>query len=98
MNENLNNLIKALAENDELQEKLKNAESLEQVYEVALTIESGYTFEEFKDAMISLKVAPEEEEISDDDLEKVAGGKKYYEYEKSDIGETLLSYLTLGIG
>ena len=96
MNENLKQVLSKVEEMPEVQEKLKNAESLEAVYEILQSVQSGYTLDEFKAAMKGLKEA-NTEELSDEDLDGVAGGATHG-YTVSDIGETIVSYLTLGIG
>lgn len=96
MNENLKQVLSKVGEMPEIQEKLKNAGSLDEVYEIMQSVQSGYTLDEFKAAMTELKEA-KTEELSDEDLEGVAGGS-YHGYSPEDIGKTVITYLTLGIG
>lgn len=96
MNEKLKQVLSKVGEMPEIQEKLKNAKSLDEVYEIVQSVQSGYTLDEFKAAMTELKEA-KTEELSDEDLDSVAGGATHG-YTPGDIGETIVSYLTLGIG
>lgn len=96
MNENLKQVLSQVGEMPEIQEKLKSAGSLDEVYEIMQSVQSGYTLDEFKAAMAELKDA-KTEELSDEDLDSVAGGATHG-YSITNVGETLVTYLTLGIG
>ena len=65
MTENLKKFLEALSGNAELIEKVNNAKSGEEIAELAKTLGFSLTEEDFK--------APEGE-VSDDELEGVAGG------------------------
>ena len=74
MNENLKEALSKAAEMPEVQEKLKKADSLESVYEILQSVQSGYTPEELKAAMEELQA----KELSDEELDSVAGGWCHY--------------------
>lgn len=94
MNENISKLLKKIQEDEEIQKKFEGVDSAEKFYEIALTIQDGYSYEEFVEAMKSLK-QDTDVELSDEDMEKVAGG---HSYTASDIGRTIITYATLGLG
>ena len=81
MNENISKLLKKIQEDEEIQKKFEG-------------VDSGYSYEEFVEAMKSLK-QDTDVELSDEDMEKVAGG---HSYTASDIGRTIITYATLGLG
>ncbi len=71
MNENVLNLLKKLEGNPELEKNLSECKDPEKAYELLDGKSAGVTFEEFKEAMISFNT---DAELSDDDLDNVAGG------------------------
>jgi predicted ribosomally synthesized peptide with nif11-like leader len=75
MNENIQAFLNVLAEDKALQAKLAEAQTPDEAYALASSIQEGFTKEELIETMMKLKaLAPEEEELTDADLEKVAGG------------------------
>jgi predicted ribosomally synthesized peptide with nif11-like leader len=71
MNENLKLFFNALGKDAALQKKLEATKSSEEAYQLALTVRSGFTPEEF---LAALKEA-QEGALSDEDLDAVAGGR-----------------------
>lgn len=74
MNANLKEALDKVAEMPEVQEKLKKADSLDAVYEVLQSVRSGYTLDELKAVMEDLQA----KELSDEELDSVAGGWCHY--------------------
>ena len=75
MNENIKKFIQKVAADESLQAKMKSFTDLDKAYEYAITIQDGYTKEEFSEVMSKLsKNIPDADELSDDDLASVAGG------------------------
>ena len=76
MNEGLKKLFEQMGSDESLGEKFEQCKTAEEAYEVALKVADGYTMEEFKEAM--KKIAnynnSSENELSEEDLDKVAGG------------------------
>lgn len=73
MNENLKNFIMKLGEDSELQEKMKQCKSPEEAYKLATSVSDGYSQEEFVEVMKILSKG-QTDELSEEDLEQVAGG------------------------
>ena len=74
INESLKQFLAKLAQDEELQAKMEAATSPEEAYAIASAVQSGFSKEEFVQVMSAIK-NQNTEELSDDDLEKVAGGK-----------------------
>ena len=75
MNESLKEFLKKLSEDEELCAKLESAGDSDKAYEIAKTIQEGFTKEEFVDAMTRINNSISADgEINDDDLISVAGG------------------------
>lgn len=76
MNENLKKLFEEIRKDDALVEKFKQCKTAEEAYAVAKSVVDGYTIEEFKEIMIKIDNAAKtvNSELSDDDLDQVAGG------------------------
>lgn len=73
MNENLAIFLNKFLADRELQERFEKTSGEDECYEIALTVQDGYSKDEFVKAMIDLRDAVQED-ISMDDLDKVAGG------------------------
>lgn len=73
MNENLKELFDRLSADPALREKITEQPSMEEAYAVAAEVVPGFTREEFTSAMVELRRL-EEEERTDEELEKVNGG------------------------
>jgi predicted ribosomally synthesized peptide with nif11-like leader len=73
MNENIKIFLQKVSEDESLQEQLKAIKDPDKAYEFAASVQSGFTKEEFKNTMKELK-AKMSRDLSDDDLEKAAGG------------------------
>lgn len=71
MNENIVKLLKKIEENPELGKALSECKDPEQAFRLLDGEQSGITIEEFKEAMTSFNT---ETELTDDDLNHVAGG------------------------
>ena len=72
MNENITALIKKIAESEDLQAKFAALGSPDEAFELAKTIQEGFTKEEFLEATRLLATA--DEDISDEELASAAGG------------------------
>lgn len=107
MNEKLMELLEVLKENEELQAKVKNAKNIDEVYAVTTQYVDGYTVKELEEGLKFIKVQISSDELSDEDLEMVAGGSKegsrkkvqdlYVNTTWQDVGEALKDILTLGL-
>lgn len=73
MNENIKLLLKKLSEDETLKEKFKDVKDPDKAYEIATSIQGGYTKEEFFATMKEIHENMSKD-LSDDDLEKAAGG------------------------
>jgi predicted ribosomally synthesized peptide with nif11-like leader len=92
MNENLKKFLDVLNKDKAIQEKFAVAKSQEEAFKIASAIQSGYTFEEFKEAMTAVQKSIKGE-LSDKDLDAVAGGawgSKMPTYSWSDVGSNLI--------
>ncbi len=75
MNNNLIELIKKIAADEEKQVKMQSFTDIDEAYDYAVSIQDGYSKEEFEAVMAkSAKGSTINDEISDIDLESVAGG------------------------
>ncbi len=76
MNENLKRLFEKIKNNKALIEKFKVCKTDEEAYTVATSIADGYTIEEFKEITTKIynAVKNSNSELSDEDLNQVAGG------------------------
>jgi predicted ribosomally synthesized peptide with nif11-like leader len=74
MNENVKVFLQKVAEDKELQEQFKEIKDPDKAYELATSVQGGFSKDEFVEAMKDLK-AKMSRDLSDDDLEKVAGGE-----------------------
>lgn len=73
MNENIKAFLQKLAADEALQAQFKAITNPDKAYELAASVQGGFTKEEFAQAMKELK-ANMSRDLSDDDLEKAAGG------------------------
>lgn len=84
MNENIQKLMKKVSENPEIAAKFSGLTDPEEAFKLASSIQDGFTKEEFMAAVETVKATMEEnKELSDEDLNKVAGG------DVSDVMETI---------
>ena len=80
MNENIQIMLKKLSEDEEAQKKLAAIRDPEEAYQLVTSIHGGYTKEEFVAAMTAIHEQLNQD-LSDDDLAKTAGG-----VDKEDAG------------
>ena len=73
MNENIKVFLEKLAADQELQARFSQLKDPDQAYELASSIQSGCTREEFITERTKIKEAMEED-LTDDDLAKSSGG------------------------
>ncbi len=73
MNENIKLLLDKVSKDEALQAKFKDVKNPDEAYKVATSIQGGYTKDEFIAAMKDLR-SKASKDLSDDDLEKAAGG------------------------
>lgn len=74
MNESIKAFLQKVNEDEALQAQFKEIKDPDKAYELAASIQGGFTKEEFAQTMKELK-AKMSRDLSDDDLEKAAGGK-----------------------
>ena len=75
MNENLKMFLQKVAADEKIQAKMKSFDDIDEAYDYAVSIQDGYSKEEFEAVMAkSAKGSTINDEISDTDLESVAGG------------------------
>jgi predicted ribosomally synthesized peptide with nif11-like leader len=74
VNENIVKFLEKVANDEELQAKMQKATNPDEAYAIASSVQDGFTKEEFVAVMQELN-AQTDQELSDDDLEQVAGGK-----------------------
>lgn len=72
VNENLKAFLQKFVEDEELQAKFQGVEDVDTAYALASSIQGGFTKEEFVDTMTELSASTRE--LSDEELEAVAGG------------------------
>ena len=75
MNENIKVFLEKLAADPELQARFSQLHDPDQAYELASSIQPGFTKEEFITEMTKIKEAMEED-LTDEDLAKSSGGDK----------------------
>jgi predicted ribosomally synthesized peptide with nif11-like leader len=73
MKEEIKLFLQKAAEDRELQQKLQACKTPEEAYAIASSVQDGFTFEEFTEAMAKL-YEQAGAELSDEDLAKAAGG------------------------
>ena len=73
MNENIKTFLEKVAADSELQSKFSQINDPDEAYALASSIQSGFTKEEFVEAMTAIKEAMNED-LTDEDLAKSAGG------------------------
>lgn len=88
MNENIKAFLQKLAADKALQAQFKEIKELDKAYELAASVQGGFTKEEFAESMKELK-AKMSRDLSDDDLEKAAGGGITKDVTKATITVTL---------
>lgn len=67
--------LKKLTDDTDLQEKMAACRTPEEAYDIASSVQPGFTIEEFTEAMTAVKESIESSEaLSDEDLAKAAGG------------------------
>ena len=73
MNEDIKVFLQKLADDEALQAQFKAIENPDKAYELAANVQGGFSKDEFVEAMKELK-SQMSRDLSDDDLEKAAGG------------------------
>lgn len=73
MNENIKVFLEKMAADSELQARFSQIKDPDEAYELASSIQSGFTKEEFVTEMTKIKEAMDED-LTDDDLAKSSGG------------------------
>ena len=74
MNENIKAFLQKVTEDPEIQAKFSQIKDPNEAYKLAASIQSGFTKEEFITEMTKIKEAAEEN-LTDSDLAKSAGGQ-----------------------
>lgn len=73
MNESIKVFLEKMAADSELQARFSQIKDPDEAYELASSIQSGFTKEEFVTEMTKIKEAMDED-LTDDDLAKSSGG------------------------
>ena len=73
MNENIKAFLEKVSADPEIQARFSQIKDSDEAYELAVSIQSGFTKEEFITEMTKIKEAMEEN-LTDEDLAKAAGG------------------------
>jgi predicted ribosomally synthesized peptide with nif11-like leader len=73
MNENIKVFLEKMAADSELQARFAQIKDPDEAYELASSIQPGFTKEEFVTEMTKIKEAMDED-LTDDDLAKSSGG------------------------
>jgi predicted ribosomally synthesized peptide with nif11-like leader len=73
MKEELKLFLEKLASDKDLQEKMQACKNPKEAYDIASSVQDGFTYEEFVKTMTQLR-DESEKELTDEDLEKAAGG------------------------
>ena len=73
MKEEIKLFLQKVASDEALQKKLQGCKSPEEAYEIARSVQEGFTFEEFTETMKKLREQIGEE-LTDEDLAKASGG------------------------
>ncbi|MCR5137630.1 MAG: Nif11-like leader peptide family RiPP precursor [Oscillospiraceae bacterium] len=87
MNENMKALLEKVMADQELQAKFSQIKDEEEAYALASSIQSGFTKEEFIAEMTKVKESMEED-LTDEDLAKSAGGD----------ADTVVATVTISVG
>ena len=75
MNENLEKFFQKVSADEKIQAKMKSFTDIDEAYDYAVSIQGGYSKEEFEAVMTKIvEASTEHDEISDDDLANIAGG------------------------
>lgn len=74
-NENLKKFLEKLFSDKDLADKMSACKSPEEAYEIASSVQDGFTFEEFTEFMTALNESVANSELSEEDLARVAGGE-----------------------
>lgn len=90
MNEKIKVLLEEMNKNEKLQKEIKGTKDLDSLYAVTTKYVDGYTKDELKEVIEKLKSA-DSTELSDNDLEAVAGGSSFSEIDKTF--EKLIEYV-----
>lgn len=95
MSEKIKTLLEEMSKNEKLQEEIKEAKDLDSLYAITKKYVDGYSKGELKDLIEKLKSAENVEgtELSDNDLDAVAGGGMIESLIK--VGRGLLAELLL---
>jgi len=94
MNENIKLFLEKVEADPELKKKFAEVKSPDEAYELASSIQDGFTKEEFIEEMTKIKTAMEEN-LTDEDLAKVAGGGDIIDTE--DIVSMVTSVVVSGV-
>jgi predicted ribosomally synthesized peptide with nif11-like leader len=74
MNENIKKFVEKAINDKALQDKMAACKTPEEAYAIASSVQDGFTMEEFTEAMQQLFDLTHENELTDEDLAKAAGG------------------------
>ena len=97
MNGNIRKFLEKVAQDPEIAAKLSAIKDPDEAYALASSVQDGFTKEEFVSAMEQLKASAENgEELSDEDIGKMAGGG-VYEVAASAAG-SVVAVSTISIG
>ena len=91
MNENIVKFIEKLDKDQDLLAKIADIRDADEAYDLASSVQDGFTKEEFVSAMKELASQVNVTELTDEDLEKYAGGG----IDPTTLGATLFTAATL---
>ncbi len=91
MNESIKKFMEKFATDEELQAKFSAVKSPEEAYELAKSIQDGFTLDEFIEACKAMNEA-DEGDISDEDLAATAGGTDILGDKVEEMKETAAQY------
>ncbi|GHV24012.1 hypothetical protein FACS189465_0280 [Clostridia bacterium] len=98
---NIELALEKILENPEMIEKLKNCKTLEEIYEIAVSVRDGYTKEEFKDYIAhvtkGIQSSVSNGILNENDLSEVSGGGNILKASKKIIISNLALLCLAGV-
>lgn len=74
INENIIKLLQILGEDDDLQKKFASIHDPDEAYALAVSVQDGYTKEEFIETMQMIRESIENQDLTPEDIKNVSGG------------------------
>lgn len=95
MNENILKFLEKLSDDKELQDKFSTIKDPDEAYQLAHSIQDGFTKEELMDEIRSLKESMANEDLNPEDLNAVAGGISFSHISGAVAGASVVTLLFL---